>query len=183
VSSTQEWQDAEAIARTVADGDVVKRSDGIPFFFMDDGRGVLVHQGKIVTDRGPAAAGAYLRDLGVIDGGGPQIADVLTMLWYFDAWPEGIEVERESYVNSPKAARLRELNARVEGDGTEGRVVLHYFLPEPPHRENVQVGEDMGPPKPRPVLRAVLHIPRSGDARWELTRIEWMDPARMPAND
>lgn len=191
-SSPEAWKQAEAIAAKAARGTLEKRSQALPFLFMADSpQAVLVHQGKVVTDRGAAAAGRYLRDLGVIQGKGPAIDDVLYVLHVFEAWPPIKEVPVESYIHVAGDERLADLTARLEYDGEAARVVLHYFLgagerPTPRQPTEKELEEnDVGtvdrttrPPVTRPVARATLHIPASGEPGWKpIEKLNWADPS------
>src|SRR5262245_23052281 len=82
------WMQAEAIAATAAKGTLKKRSDALPFLFTAESPpAVLIHRGAVVRDKGPRVAGDYLRDLGIIEGRGPQLDDVLFVLGALDARP------------------------------------------------------------------------------------------------
>jgi 3-oxoacyl-[acyl-carrier protein] reductase len=75
--SPDQWEDAFRIATHRSAGRLTRRSDRLPFMFQAvPGRAVLVHEGAVVTTRGPVTAGAYLRDLGIAQGLGPTIDDV-----------------------------------------------------------------------------------------------------------
>lgn len=182
--SPEAWKQAEAVAAAVATGPFTKRSDALPFVFMAKSpRTVLVHQGKVVTEKGAAAAGRYLRDLGIIDGKGPGIDDVLYMLHFFDAWPPVKEAPKQAYVTNEDEA----LAPRIERENGVARVVLHYYVGKPSStdeqpaatpenypddfREN-DVGTvapeagDAAPVNFRPVARFALEIPPSGEPHW-----------------
>jgi hypothetical protein len=180
VSTGDAWKDAAALASQSIGGEPVeKRSDKLPYLFMNDiNRGILVHNGVIVRARGPAAAGAYLRDLGVIRGEGPEIEDILFVLFAMRAYPKVDDLPEESFIHYPGDARLAELTARIEHDGKEAHILLHYFRAEPEGRGGV---ENRGAPAwdpPRSIALAVLVIPLTGDAAWLPTKyIEWQDPA------
>ena len=119
------WKQAEAIAATAAHGALVKRSDALPFMFMADSPpAVLVHKGHVVRERGAKIAGEYLRDLGIIDGTGPKIEDVLFVLFALDAWPPITGAAKEGYVNAPGDKSLADVTAAVEFDGVTARVTL-----------------------------------------------------------
>lgn len=185
-ASPDAWEQAKKIAATAAKGNLVKRSDSLPFMFMADSPpAVLVHEGKLVTEKGPAAAGSYLRDLGIIQGKGPAIADVLFVLYAFDAFPPITEVPNQQYVNVPGEPRLIDLTARIDYDGESAQVVLHYMLPEKEPPAGISVGAgasgasgDYGPegPPPRPVIRAILDIPGTGAAAWRMEKLMWAEP-------
>jgi hypothetical protein len=174
------WKQAEAIAATAARGALERRSDALPFMFMADSpAAVLVHHGRVVTDKGPAAAGAYLRDLGLIDGKGPQIDDVLFVLFAFKAWPTVKGAAPEGYIHAPDAPALSELTAQVEFDGVSARVILHYWLPDPGggaggHGNDVgSIDPDLQVTQVRPIARATLEIARTGDASWQVEYLNW----------
>jgi hypothetical protein len=193
-SDPKAWEEAQAIAAAQGVGEVSKRSDALPFMFQAERvlRAVLIHNGSVVKMRGPAPAGAYLRDLGVMQGKGPQIGDVLWALWALEALPDVKPLPEEGYINSPDSARLKDLNPRLGYDGTSARVVLHYFKPEKkdppgaPERPGGAAGGPGGPggsqlkgvvmPKVRPIVRATLAIPQAGDAAWKLEDLNWADP-------
>jgi hypothetical protein len=199
--SPEAWRQAEAIAATVSGGKLEKRSDALPFLFLaGDSSQVLVHKGKVVKEEGAAAAGRYLRDLGIIDGKGPGIKDVLLVLEALNAWPP-VEVPVKSfihygddYVPTPEelkytAPQPEELTAQITLERDAARVVLHYFLPGPPNRpppttpaedrENDVGSPDESDVKPaivKPLARAILEIPRSGEPGWKpILKLNWVD--------
>jgi hypothetical protein len=176
------WKRAEAIAAAhVGRNDLRKRTDELPYLFMARGtRGVLVHQGKVVTGTGPAVAGAYLRDIGIIEGPGPGIDAVMDLLYALQALPKVDDLSEEGYFDSPHAD-MKALAPRVERDAGEARVVLHYFLPQSAiHRPDLQQllqGSRVGGPEPQPVARLTLAIRPQGDAAWQRDHILWTPPA------
>ena len=182
-TSPAAWKEAEAIAAKASVGQLEKRSDALPFLFMADApAAVLVHQGAVVTAKGAAAAGAYLRDLGIVDGSGPGIEDVLFVLFAFDAWPpvQDHGAHKEQFINSPGDPSLAELTARVDMETEAAHVVLHYWLPEPtPPPEDLEndvgsIDPDSVPVVVRPVLRTTLVIPRAGAAAWKpVEKLNW----------
>lgn len=195
-SDPKAWAEAQALAATQGAGAVTKRSDALPFLFQAERavRAILIHKGSVVKLRGPATAGAYLRDLGIAQGKGPQLGDVLWALWALEALPDVRPLADESYVHAPDNARLADLTARIEYDGTTARVVLHYLKPdtsEPPGapgrgdppgapgRDGAPAGSELKGvvmPKTRAVVRATLEIPAAGDAAWRREDLNWADP-------
>jgi hypothetical protein len=180
------WTEAEQLAAKQKVGDVHKRSDALPFLFSADrARAVLIHHGALVTKRGPVIAGAYLRDLGVPQGKGPQLDDVLWTLWALDALPSVEPLGPEGYVNVPNNKRLADLTARIEFDGQSAHIVLHYFKPEPKLPKDVHpggsapqgtaVGGRVGGTT-RALVRMTLDIPETGDSAWRREDINWADP-------
>ncbi|MEJ7599690.1 MAG: hypothetical protein WKG01_17415 [Kofleriaceae bacterium] len=167
------------IASKSARGDLEKRSDALPFLFIADSPSqILVHKGRVVTERGAKVAGEYLRDLGIIDGTGPKIDDVLTVLGVLDAWPPVKGVRKEAYVHTPDNPGMAGSTARVEFDGASARVTLVYFLGEPKLLQGAQPGDEVGgmgsdfrPSMIREALRCVLTIPRTGAPVWEVTPV------------
>lgn len=186
-SSPEAWKQAEAIAAAAARGTLEVRSKALPFMFMADSPpAVLVHSGKVVTEKGAAAAGRYLRDLGVIQGRGPAIEDVLFVLFAFRAWPPIKDVAEESYVHVASDERLADLTARIEHDGEAARVVLHYFLSGgDAHSARDYKENDVGSvdrngraAAARPVARVTLLIPATGEPAWQpIEKLMWADPA------
>ncbi len=89
-SDPKAWAEAQSLAAAQSVGEVTKRSDALPFMFQAERalRAVLIHNGSVVKLRGPAVAGAYLRDLGITQGKGPQLDDVLWALWALEALPD-----------------------------------------------------------------------------------------------
>ena len=187
-SDPKAWAEAQAIAAAQGVGDVSKRSAALPFMFQADRvlRAVLIHKGSVVKTRGPATAGAYLRDLGIAQGKGPQLDDVLWAIWALEALPDVKPLPPESYVNNTTSPRLADLTARIEYDGTSAKVVLHYLKPdtsEPPgapgRTGSATAGSELKGavmPKTRPVVRATLEIPATGDAAWRKDDLNWADP-------
>ena len=173
------WEQAAALAQQAAGAAVTKHSDRLPFLFTAGAKKVLVHKGAVVTGRGPAVAGAYLRDLGVIQGMGPQIDDILVALDALDALPNVDGVDKRAWVDKSVA----DLAPYIYTDGTTAQVVLHYFLggkpvqtidSDPTHKK--QAGASAGAPldQPRPpgagpraTARMTLEIRAAGDAAWK----------------
>jgi hypothetical protein len=179
------WTEAEQLAAKQGAGEVHKRSDALPFLFAADRtRCVLIHKGAVITKRGPVVAGAYLRDLGVPQGKGPQLDDVLWTLWALDALPKVDPLAPEGYINVPNNQRLADLTARIEWDGQSAHIVLHYFKPEPKLPKDVHpgaaaqgtgVGGAVGGTT-RALVRMTLDIPETGDSAWRREDIHWADP-------
>jgi len=179
------WTEAEQLAAKQKVGAVRKRSAELPFLFSAErGRAVLFHRGALVTKRGPVVAGAYLRDLGVPQGKGPQLDDVLWALWALEALPSVEPLAAEGYINVPNNQRLSDLTARIEYDGQSAHIVLHYFKPDPPMPKGVNPG---GAPQgtavggriggtTRALVRMTLDIPEHGDAAWRREDLHWADP-------
>src|SRR3954454_10357208 len=79
--SSNPWDQARAIAEKSGASGLAKWKDDVPYLFQAKGSsGVLVHKAAVVTARGPAVAGAYLRDIGVLDGNGPSPDSLLALL-------------------------------------------------------------------------------------------------------
>jgi len=176
------WMQAEAIAATAARGKIEKRSDALPFLFKaEDPPWVLVHKGQVVREKGAKAAGAYLRDRGIIEGQGPAIDDALVLLGALDALPPVTEVPRDSYVNAPSDRALADATAQIYFDGAQALITLTYFLSGPvmPDRGGpARPGDTVGAvdpnyqPKPyRKIARCTLTIPKTGDAAWKVEHL------------
>lgn len=180
------WKEAQQIAESQKAGEIHKRSDALPFLFQAERtKAVLIHKAAVITARGPVVAGAYLRDLGVPQGKGPQLDDVLWTLWALDALPKVDPLSSEGYVNVPSNARLTDLTARIEYDGQSAHIVLHYFKPDPAPPKDVQrggaqqgtsVGGSIGSGATRAIVRMTLDIPETGDAAWRREDLHWADP-------
>jgi hypothetical protein len=180
------WTEAQQIAARQGAGEVKKRSDALPFLFQADRtRSVLIHKGAVIAQRGPVVAGAYLRDLGVPRGQGPQLDDVLWALWALDALPKVDPLSPEGYINVPNNKRLADLTARIEWDGQSAHIVLHYFKPEPklPPGVNPGAGPSQGTAvggrvggTTRALVRMTLDVPEAGDSAWRREDINWADP-------
>lgn len=172
------WDQARAVAAShlgVEPDKLNKRNDELPYMFTAPGvRGVLVHQGKVVTDTGPAVAAGYLRDMGVVEGRGPSLNSVLYVLFALRALPAVDKLGEEAYIHSPGVKRMEALTARVEQQGGVARIVLHYFLPEPP----VHGGGDTVGRATRPVARLTLEISKSAEGKpeWQRQDIQWTSP-------
>ena len=177
------WMQAEALAATAAKGKLAKRSDALPFLFTttDPPGAVLVHQGKVVRGKGAQVAGEYLRDLGIIEGKGPGIEDVLAVLDALDAWPQVTGVAKTSYVHAPGDKALADITAQVYWDGVSALITLVYFLSGPimPERGGPAAPGDtvggMDPDyRPRPyrkIARCTLTIPKTGDPAWKIEHL------------
>jgi hypothetical protein len=152
----QAWKEAEAIATKAAGGvPVRKQSDRVPFlFFSDDGHVVLIHHGAIVTPKGPGEVGAYLRDIGIIDGKGPTIDDLVYLLEVFDALPPITDVPPTNYALG---------SSHVDHDGKTAKVVLEYVLGDGPRPR----GEDLNVKPSTLIARAVLEIAKTGTPAWK----------------
>lgn len=181
------WIQAEALAATAAKGKLAKRSDALPFLFTaTDPPAVLVHKGKVVRDKGAKVAGEYLRDLGIIEGKGPAIDDVLAVLAALDAWPPVAQVPKTSYVHAPGDKALADVTAQVYFDGVSAQITLVYFLGGPimPERGGPAGSGDtvggMDPDyRPRPyrkMARCTLDIPKTGDPAWKIEHLNRAEP-------
>jgi hypothetical protein len=187
-SSPAAWTQAQALAATAAKGPVQKRSDALPFLFTAASPPVvLVHHGAIVRGKGAKVIGEYLRDLGIIEGKGPQIEDALFVLAAFDALPPVTEVARDSFVHAPGDAKLADVTARVDFDGLTAGIELTYFLgpPTAPKTGNGPPGpgDTVGSKDPnykpamiRPIARCTLQIPKTGDPAWKVERLNRAEP-------
>lgn len=181
--SPEAWKQAEAIAATVARGKLEKHSDALPFLFKAESPPwVLVHKGQVVRDKGGKAAGEYLRDLGIIEGRGPAIEDVLVVLDALDALPPITGVPKKSYVHAPGDSALADVTAQVYFDGVRATVTLVYFLGEPTLPKGAggppAPGDTVGAPDPdykptpvRPIARCTLTIPKTGDPAWKIENL------------
>ncbi|HET9624885.1 MAG TPA: hypothetical protein VFP84_26135 [Kofleriaceae bacterium] len=182
-SSPAAWAQAQAIAATVAKGPVQKRSDALPFLFTAASPPViLVHRGAVVRGTGAKVVGEYLRDLGIIEGKGPQIEDALFVLRALDALPPVTDVPRDSFVHAPGDAKLADLTASLYADGLFAQIQLTYLVGQPvwPKSGNGPAGPgdtvgskdpDFKPKMIQPILRATLMIQKSGDPAWKLERL------------
>jgi hypothetical protein len=184
------WQQALQEAQARATGPVSKHSDALPFLFKaEKPRAVLIHHNRIVAERGPKAAGAYLRDIGVPQGQGPGLDDVLWTLWALEALPKVEGYEEQGFINAPNVPRFKDLNPYIYFTGTTAQVVLCYLgpkLPPPPevpldarHNPNVVRGGGEAANTP-PIdvykfVRMTFDIPAQGDASWKREDLNWGD--------
>jgi hypothetical protein len=181
------WIEARQLALQQKVGEVHKRSDALPFLFSADrAKAVLIHHGAVITQRGLVIAGAYLRDLGVVQGKGPQLDDLLWTLWALDALPRVDPLSPEGYVNVPNNKRLADITARMEFDGQSAHIVLHYFKPEPKLPDDVRLSDRAPRGSPvggggrvgqivRAVVRMTFDIPQTGNAAWRREDVNWAD--------
>jgi hypothetical protein len=158
------WDGALEIAKQSGAAGVAKWKEDVPYLFQAKGsRGVLVHKGAVVTARGPAAAGAYLRDVGILEGKGPSPGSILTLLYVLHAFPTVESLPEQSAIDM---LGIEPLRPRVETAGGRARVILHYWLPKDP-----------GPARDTvPVMRETLDIGPTGDAAWTGERIDYPRP-------
>lgn len=176
------WKHAEAIAAAHAGGrQLTKYRDELPYMFRARGmRGVLVHEGKVITGTGPAVAADYLRDIGIIEGPGPSIDAVDYLLFVLHAFPQVDDLREQSYYYAP-AGGFEDLNPRIEREAGEARIVLHYMLPQDAiYRPDLQeqiAGAPAGGPEPRPVARLTLAIRPQGEATWQREDTTWTPPS------
>jgi hypothetical protein len=162
--SSNPWDQARTIAEKSGASGPSKWKDDVPYLFQAKGsRGVLVHNGAVVTARGPAVAGAYLRDLGVLDGNGPSPDSLLTLLYVLQAFPAVEGLPEQSAVDTLGPP---DLQPRIERAGGHAKVILSYRLPRDPGPSRGTV----------PVMRETLDIGPSGDAAWTGERIDWKLP-------
>lgn len=154
-NASDPWAQARAIAEKTGASGLARWTDDLPYLFQAKGtRGVLVHNGAVVTARGPAAAGAYLRDVGILDGKGPSPASILTLLYVLKAFPTVPDLPEQSAIDDLGPEPLR---PRVERAGGHARVILHYRLPS----------NNPGPSRGTvPMMRETLDIGPTGDAAW-----------------
>jgi hypothetical protein len=122
--------------------------------FSDGGEYVVVHGGKIVTARGLAAAGAYMRDVKLLSHK-PDAKDLTTLLTLFEALPPIEAMAPDQFYDFPKHA---ELNPRVELGADRATLVLSYLLP--------RRGGPTANPKLLKVMRWTLTIPRDYQLTW-----------------
>jgi hypothetical protein len=182
--SPQAWVEAGALAQKAASGPVTKHGDALPFFY-DSSRGaILVHHGKVVTERGAVVAGAYLRDIGIIRGVGPTIDDAVYVLSALDALPTVDKLARDAFVHTSDP-KLADAVPRIETDGQTARIVLHYLLagapvqkvdPDPTHRHVGSPTQSDMKVRVQPVARMSLTIPAQGDASWARENINLAVP-------
>jgi hypothetical protein len=172
-NTADEWKEAEALAKAHAKQAVEKRTDELPFVFMVSGqRSVLVHNGAVVTDKGPQVAADYLRDIGIVAGPGPSIESVLHVLWLLEAGPQLEGLKEEGYVLS-QSAKMKDLTAQVQRADGSAQIRLAWFVDT--HKRS---GATAGP-RTRDVLRAMLTITAEpGAAEWKTEEIEWVRPPR-----
>jgi hypothetical protein len=164
MASSNPWDQARAIAEKSGASGLAKWKDDVPYLFQAKGsRGVLVHKAAVVTARGPAVAGAYLRDIGVLDGNGPSPDSLLALLYVLQAFPTVEGLPEQSAVDTLGPP---DLQPRIERAGGHARVILSYRLPRDP-------GPSRGT---APVMRETLDIGPSGDAAWTGERIDWKLP-------
>jgi hypothetical protein len=153
-TASDPWAQARAIAEKTGAVGLARWRDDVPYLFQAKGsRGVLVHNGAVVTARGPAAAAAYLRDVGILDGKGPSPRSILTLLYVLRAFPTVPDLPEESAVDMLGPEPLR---PRVELADGRAKLILHYQLPgnAGPSRGTV------------PMMRETLDIGPTGDAAW-----------------
>jgi hypothetical protein len=157
------WDSAKAIAVKSGAAGVERWKDDVPFLFQAKGsRGVLVHNGAVITARGPAAAGAYLRDLGALQGKGPSPDSLLTLLYVLQAFPTVPGMAEQSAIDTLGPA---ELQPKLEVVNGHAHLVLHYFLPTDSR------GSTPGPG--RPIMRETLDIAPTGNAAWSGQQLDW----------
>lgn len=160
----ESWEQALEIAKKSGVASPARWKDDVPYLFQAKGtRGVLVHRGAVVTARGPAAAGAYLRDVGILEGKGPSPGSILTLLYVLQAFPTVEGLPEQSAIDM---MGLEALRPRVETGNGHARVILHYWLPRDP-------GPSRGT---SPVMRETLDIGPTGDAAWTGERIDFPQP-------
>jgi len=154
-TASDSWAQAQAIAEKTGAPGLAKWVDDLPYLFEAKGtRGVLVHKGAVVTARGPSAAAAYLRDLGILEGKGPSPRSILTLLFVLRAFPNVPDLPEESAVDMHGPEALR---PRVERANGHARVILTYQLPS----------NNPGPSRGTvPMMRETLDIGPTGDAAW-----------------
>lgn len=182
-TSPAAWMQAQAIAATVAKGNLQKRSDALPFLFTATSPPVvLVHHGAVVRGKGAKVVGEYFRDLGIIEGKGPQIEDALFVLAAFDALPPVTEVPRGSFVHAPGDPKLADLTASVYADGLFAQIQLTYMVGQPvwpksgngPPGPGDTVGSkdpDYKPKMIQPIIRCTLELHKTGDPAWKMERL------------
>jgi hypothetical protein len=159
-NASDAWGQARAVAEKTGISGLTQWKDDVPYLFQAKGsRGGLVHTGAVVTARGPAAAGAYLRDVGILDGKGPSPGSILTVLYVLQAFPSVPDMPEQSAIDMLGPEDLR---PRVERAGGHARVVLHYRLPT-----------DSGPSRGTvPMMRETLDIGPTGDPAWTGEQID-----------
>jgi hypothetical protein len=128
--TASDWETAKQIAESSLGQMVEKRSDGLPFLFKasgTSGTSVLVHRGKVVTDRGPQILADYLRDIGAVTGPGPKLGDLLLALTALEAFPTVENTYGDTgFIHTPDDPKLASLSPRIERGKEGATIVLHY---------------------------------------------------------
>lgn len=164
-TASDAWAQALKIAEKTGAFGLAQWRDDLPYLFQAKGtRGVLVHNGAVVTARGPAAAAAYLRDLGILDGKGPSPRSILTLFFVLKAFPVVPGLPEESAVDMHGPPDLR---PRVELANGHAHVILNYGLP------SNNPGPSLGTV---PMMRETLDIGPTGDATWTGEQFDWRLP-------
>lgn len=178
MSDSDPWKAAEAIATAHAGRPLKQRTDQLPYFFYyAHGRGaVLVHENKVVTERGPAVAASYLSDIGFVAGPGPDLIQVLTLLEHLEALPDLGTIDPTTYIpalaNTADDDPVKPLQAKVVREGGVARIVLHYWAPR-----SSRGGGAPASPQKRRVYRAQLAVGSGVKPEWEIDTIEWTPPS------
>lgn len=142
----------------------VQRADG-------SWQGVLVHNGKVVEERGTGALGTYLRNEQLLaQRGGVTVAQLLDVIDTLGAYP-GVPSPR-NYI--PAGVRP-EFDPRLEfaGDGT-ARFTLVYHAAAGVSQDNMPIpqgGPQGGPPGRPMIVRATLAIPADYAVSWSLETV------------
>jgi hypothetical protein len=163
-SGSADWAAAQAIAQKTGASGVEPAYPDLPYLFNARGtRGILVHNGAVVTARGPAAAGAYLRDIGILDGKVPSPDSLLHLLFVLYAFPTVGNLPEQSAVDTLGPP---DLQPRVEQKDGHAHLILNYRLPP-----------DDGPSRgTQPMMRETLDIGPTGDATWSGEQFDWKRP-------
>jgi hypothetical protein len=166
------WEQAAAIAQQAVPG-AKKLADTLPFLFAANGKAVLIHKGNVVEARGPAAAAAYLRDLGIIEFRGPKIDDILVALDVLDGLPVVDKLDRKAYLDKS----VPDFGASLYSDGLTAYITLFYVLggnpirvvdpdapPRKPGGEGSPMPVDPNQKPPRAAARMTLEITAKTEA-------------------
>lgn len=97
--------------------------------FSDGAEYLAIQHDKVVTARGLAAAGAFLREAKVLDHA-PSAKDLTTLLTLFEALPPTKVPAPDQFYDFPKHT---ELNPRLELANGAGKLTLCYLLPNAGH--------------------------------------------------
>lgn len=125
---------------------------------------VLVHEGKVVGDRGLAALASYLRAVGALEAGRLEADDMTVLVTYFEALPPVKEARPNEYA---RPGKLPGLEPALAATGDALTFTLCYLVTAR------RRGGGAARPSERDVERWTLTVRAAGEPTWSSSRVRY----------